>query len=98
MKTIFYVEWTEIEFEYGSRPDGYSFHLTPEAAEEYKEVHYSESEYYRWEGGDVEFYQVREAIYDILAKKIKSSDKGLGIKSTRWNLYNAIRELIEEEV
>jgi len=96
MKVIFYIDWTEVEFGWGDRPDGFSIHLTPETAEEYKRINTINGEYHRWFGSEVGFKSVPDNIYTKLEKLINETNGKLGIKSSSWSLKTAIEKLVGE--
>ena len=98
MKVIFFVDWEEVEFGWGNRPDGFSLHLTPEAAEEYKKLHYEKNEYYIWFGHDVGFRSIPDSAYATLERLINETDDKLGVKSDSWSLKTAIEELTGEQL
>ena len=93
MKKIYVVEWDEIEFGWGTRTEGYSFHLSLEEAEEYKTLKTEQTENFRWEGDQAKVHEVNDEKYEIIKKRIEASEEKLGIKSGQLNFTEAINEI-----
>ncbi len=95
MKVLFYLSWTEVEFGWGDRSDGFSFHLTPEDAKLYKSRMAKSNEYYSWYAGEVKFISVQDSTYDSIKSLIEKSDNN-AFHGSRWNLSDAIQEALDE--
>lgn len=80
MKTVFRVDWLESEFGFGTRPDGYSLHLSEEDSEEFIKEYWTTmpkevpDEYTR-PNCRAYRYEVEDKVYE----EIKKSKNGIRI-------------------
>jgi len=94
MKAVCYVEWTEIEFGWGDRPDGISFHENVDAANNYiRTCHAKNNQYFTSIAGKIQFLPLEGLVYDASVKNIKNGNGTF--YSYKNNLEEALNELTQ---